>query len=201
MQPPRNLFPRRSRNVEPQAAGSATRELFSRGNDGTKANDQQNRSDNLDREYGQEYEKEDPQPSASASLLCDACSKIRFLQSEPKYTATGKDELWEGVTLEHVLQNRTVCGFCEVLFRSLCQESNDPLRHKIIEENLQTDLKGKTFQQWSEDINTKSRLSISKSFLDEKRWPFGRSICCHVTFLSRQGLLGTDFRQTRPYIR
>ncbi|KAH8889165.1 HET-domain-containing protein [Thozetella sp. PMI_491] len=128
--------------------------------------------------------------------LCEACSTIPFEKSlEEGMTTYYTDQAQEAVvtditaSLDRVLQHRTWCKFCRVLFAALSMEKNDPLRHPAVQNHIQDELKGKMFAEWADRASFLKRHTASKA-----TWPFGhRSVLDeHSSDEPREAPVGTD---------
>jgi hypothetical protein len=71
--------------------------------------------------------------------LCAGCSKMDFQQfdsnekSIPTREELEMNFIWP---LDRILQNRSWCKFCRLLFRALCPPENDPLQHDAIQSHI-----------------------------------------------------------------
>jgi hypothetical protein len=120
-----------------------------------------------------------------AEMLCTACKKIPFAECLPG-DAEGNDEgtnrispaqdaLISYISLSHILENRTFCRFCMLLFRSICEPEYDLLEAQHIKKYLPDSGKYKNMESFSNWIKKNpywKREWVGGAGL----WPFGYAV-------------------------
>jgi hypothetical protein len=117
--------------------------------------------------------------------LCTACRKIPFVECLPgnaeeiddgtDRTSPTKDALISYTSLSRILENRTFCKFCNLLFRSVCEPEYDLLKAQHIKKYLPDSDKYKdmrSFPDWVERNRYWKREWVGGAGL----WPFGYAV-------------------------
>jgi hypothetical protein len=120
-----------------------------------------------------------------AKKLCTACKRIPFAECLPgdakeidkgtDHISPAQDALIFYISLTRILENRTFCKFCNLLFQSICEPEYDLLKAQHIKKYLPDSEKYKDIRSFSDWIKRNTywkREWVGGAGL----WPFGYAV-------------------------